>query len=184
MSQTIITVPVREALLRAGLRAAAREPLPPASAASVLAEAGLGEDALVRYFVDFEHYLLALQQRFLDELRDGVIRFTDHQPPGRERLKAGTSVYLDGCIKRRGLRQWLLEGRLQSSVVADGLRRQNQAYAMILSTEFHAMRWPQPQAAARLFLASVQEVSRIEHTAAAPVPAARMALWEFLASYG
>ena len=134
-------------------------------------------------FVDLTHFLIALQQSFLDAMRDDVISMTANHPPGLERVRSATIVYLDCCLRVRGLRGWLLEARRDEPLIAEGLRRQNHSFALIISTEFHALGWPHPLAAARLFLAAIQEAARLEQIKGEPLPFIREAIWDIARFY-
>jgi TetR/AcrR family transcriptional repressor of nem operon len=134
-------------------------------------------------FVDFTNLLIAVQQFFLNELRDDVISITVGRPPGLERVRSATKVYLDHCLKRRGLRGWLLQARREQHELAEGLRRQNHSFALVISTEFQALGWPHPLAAARLYLAAIQEAARLEHIQAGPLPYIREAIWDIARFY-
>lgn len=131
---------------------------------------------LRQQFGDFGRLLVALQQRFLDELRDAVIAQTSVRPSGFERLHQAALIYLRHCLRYRGLRGWMLQARLADPAMAEGLRRQNQAFTLVISTELSALGQPHPLPAARLFLAAVQEAGRLEHHHGAPLPHIREAL--------
>ncbi|TXH04196.1 MAG: hypothetical protein E6R07_09670 [Nevskiaceae bacterium] len=146
-------------------------------------EAGLPEESLKRNFVDLKHYMIALQQHFMDELRAAVLNATASHTPGYERLRSGAVAYLDGWLARPGLRGIALGVHEPAAQVAEGLRLQNQSFSLVLSTEFHAMGWPHAVVAARLFVAILQEVARAEHVQGRPNPAMREEIWEFLRSY-
>lgn len=134
-------------------------------------------------FVDFTHYLIAIQQRFLDELRDEVIAVTAQTPPGLARVRGATLVYLDHCLKHHGLRGWMVHARREQPLLAEGLRRQNHSFSLIISTEFHALHWPHPLAAARLYLAAISEVARVEQTKGGAIPHLRDAIWDIARFY-
>ena len=127
-------------------------------------------------FVDFTHYLIALQQQLLDDLRDQIIATSSHYPPGLDRVRSASVVFLDQCLKHRGLRGWLLHARKEKPPLAEGLRRQNHSFALVISTEFHAMGWPYPLPAARLYLAAIQETARLEQAKGEPIAYIREAL--------
>ena len=134
-------------------------------------------------FIDFTHLLIAVQQHILDELRDNVIEATAHLAPGLERVRTATKVYLDHSLQRRGLRVWLLQARREEPGLAEGLRRQNHSFALVISTEFHALGWPHPLAAARLYLAAIQEAARLEQFKGEPLPYVRDAIWDIARFY-
>lgn len=134
-------------------------------------------------FIDRTHFLIAIQQFFLDELRDEVINVTAHYPPGLDRVRSATLVYLDHCLRWRGLRGWLLQARRDEPLMAEGLRRQNHSFALVISTEFHALGWPYPLAAARLYLAAIQEAARLEQIKGEPLAYIREAIWDIARFY-
>ena len=134
-------------------------------------------------FIDLTHLLIAVQQFFLDELRDEVISVTAHYPPGLDRVRSATLVYLDHCLRWRGLRGWLVQARREEKQLAEGLRRQNHSFALVISTEFHALGWPYPLAAARLYLAAIQEAARLEQVKGEPLAYVREAIWDIARFY-
>lgn len=134
-------------------------------------------------FIDFTHLLIAVQQYVLDELRDYVIDATSHLAPGLDRVRTATKVYLDHSLENRGVRGWLLQARREKQQLAEGLRRQNQSFALVISTEFHALGWPHPLAAARLYLAAIQEASRLEQIKGEPLEYVREAIWDIARVY-
>lgn len=134
-------------------------------------------------FIDLTHLLIALQQHILDELRDHVIEATSHLSPGLDRVRTATKVYLDHSLENRGVRIWLLQARREKQALAEGLRRQNQSFALVISTEFHALGWPHPLAAARLYLAAIQEAARLEQIKGEPLDYIREAIWDIARVY-
>jgi AcrR family transcriptional regulator len=140
-------------------------------------------ERLQAQFIDFTHLLIAAQQYILDDLRDSVIDATAHFPPGLERVRSATRVYLDHSLRHRGLRTWLLQARREEPQLAEGLRRQNHSFALVISTEFHALGWPHPLAAARLYLAAIQEAARLEQTKGHSLDFIREAIWDIARFY-
>lgn len=154
-----------------------------ATLALIAKAAKIPVERLREEFVDFTHYLIAIQQRFLDELRSEVIAATAHIPPGLARIRGATLVYLDHCLKHHDLRGWMVQARREQPLIAEGLRRQNHSFGLIISTEFHALRWPHPLAAARLYLAAINEVARMEQTKGEVIPHLRDAIWDIARFY-
>lgn len=134
-------------------------------------------------FIDLTHLLIAVQQYILDDLRDRVIEGTSHLNPGLDRVRSATKVYLDHSLEHRGVRGWLLQARREKQQLAEGLRRQNQSFALVISTEFHALGWPHPLAAARLYLAAIQEAARLEQAKGEPLAYIREAIWDIARVY-
>jgi TetR/AcrR family transcriptional repressor of nem operon len=169
----------RQKLLDAGRRIALRENLAGLTALTLCAEARTDFDEFERHFATQRDFLLALQQDFMDGLRDKIFAITTGTRSPLMRLKLATETYLQGCIADRALRRWLLEARVHPEMEA-GVRRQNQTYWMILGAEFRTLGWPYPQAAARLYLAMTNEAANAEHRVGHALPAVRETLWDFL----
>jgi TetR/AcrR family transcriptional regulator, transcriptional repressor for nem operon len=171
----------RGALLQAGQVLSQTDEAP--DAARLEQAAGLEMDALDRVFGSLPQYLAALQDDLLQRLRHRVLEAALAQPSGRERIYAGTLTYLDGYLDEQPLRRWLVNARESLPPVADGIRRQNRTYALVLRSEFEGMRWPFAHAAARLFIAMVMEAAMAEHESGARRADMRAALREFLESF-
>ena len=173
----------RYRLLAAGERLAAQRQLPELTAAGLASEAGLPPQAVEQLFGDLDGYLVALQLQFMTQLRDVVLQAATAHAHSAERLREGGIAYLDRCLQQHSLRRWFLQARRQTAVVAEGLRRQDQPYLLMLALEFKGLNWPHPQAAARLFLAQLQAVGHEEHAVNRALPDLRAALWDFLDTY-
>ncbi|HUS23528.1 MAG TPA: hypothetical protein VM369_01160 [Candidatus Binatia bacterium] len=132
------------------------------------------------HFRDVGTWLAAAQQRFMDGIRDRIVARTGTLPPGFERLRAASEIYLDGCLAQNELRRWLIEARGALPGLADGLERQNQVYVMVMTPEFARLGWPHPAAAAQLYLAMLMEAGVVESTAGRAVADVRETLWDFL----
>jgi len=170
----------RKTWLDAGMRLAQREGRKGYTLDEVAAEAGLPAASLRRTFGSFEHYCIVLLQQLFDELRDEVVLVTTGEPPGRHRARMGVTAYLDGCLRRAGLRRWFFSRNSSSTRIAGTLRRQNQIYVVILGGEFKDIGWTHPQLAARLFIDMVLDIANAECTAGEPLPAFRETLWTYL----
>jgi AcrR family transcriptional regulator len=151
--------------------------------AAVCRAAGLPPAAFKRHFADTSAYLAATQQRFMDGIRDRIVERTQALPPGFERLRAASEIYLDGCLARNQLRGWLIQARAAQPALAEGLARQNQVYGMVMRAEFDRLGWPHPAAAAQLYLSMLMEAGLAEFTAGRAVPDVRETLWDFLKIY-
>ncbi|MFP5305278.1 MAG: hypothetical protein ACLGI7_05555 [Gammaproteobacteria bacterium] len=169
----------RDALLEAGRRLSGSIPLSALDAGQLCAAAGAAPQDFAQAFGDLPGYLLALQQQFMDRLRDKIVAVTSGVPSGIRRIELATETFLSGCLQERALRAWLLDARAWPAVFA-GLRRQNQTYSVIIGSELKTLGWPAPQAAARVYLAMVLEASIVEHRRGAAVPETREVLWDFL----
>lgn len=170
-------------IFRSVIQAAAKLSYRDATLAHIAKVAKVPVERLQAEFIDFTHLLIAVQQHVLDELRDHVIEATAHLEPGLDRVRSATKVYLDHSLENRGVRTWLLQARREKQALAEGLRRQNHSFALVISTEFHALAWPHPLAAARLYLAAIQEAARLEQIKGEPLEYVREAIWDIARVY-
>lgn len=169
----------RTALVEAGRRLALRKSLADVTPLQLSAEAGMGLDAWERHFHNLAEFVTALQQDFMHRLRRRMMAITAGARPGAMRIKLATEAFLECCLAERELRSWLIEARIDATV-AEGLRKQNQTYWMIIGTELGNLGWPYPQAAARLYIAMTNEASLAEHRLGQAIPEMRETLWDFL----
>ncbi len=170
-------------IFKAAAAVAATVPYRDATLAHVAKAAKVPVERLKAEFADFTQLLVAIQQYVLDDLRDCVIDDTARLSPGLERVRSATKVYLDHCLRNRSVRGWLLQARREKAELAEGLRRQNHSFALVISTEFQALGWPHPLAAARLYLAAIQEAARLEQIHGEPLAYIREAIWDIARVY-
>lgn len=169
----------KTALLTAGERLAPRLSLGQLSPEALEAEAGMPAGTLAAEFGDLDGYLVALQGKFMTELRDRVVAAAITQT-GPDRLIQGGIAFLERCLEVRPLRSWLLKARRETEAVAQGLQKQDQGYIMILGLELRGLGFNNPPVAAKEFLAMLQQAGKEEHLAGQPLPALRERLWDYL----
>jgi TetR/AcrR family transcriptional repressor of nem operon len=99
--------------------------------------------------------------------------------PGPERVRLGVETHLDACVRSRGVKAMLLDVRSEPAI-AEQVRANAAAFATLITADLAALELPQSPAAARLFIAMIQEVALAELAAGGPDPALRQALWGFL----
>ncbi len=170
----------RAALLDAGLYLAERMPLAQVNSDLIAQAAGLTPQDFEAHFTDINHYLLGLQERFMDELRMRVVGATLQAAAGADRLCSAIETYLDVCLEHFPLRAWLVERRYTNAQVAEALRQRNRGYVHLITAEFAAMGWRHPAEAARLLMAMNQEASLAEHQQRQKLPAYRAVLADFV----
>lgn len=173
----------RAALLEAGRSLALRCRLDEIDAVRLASEAGLPPEAFEQHYASLEGFVAALLQAFMEGVRDRIVKMTAGMAAGLPRIQLATEVYLGSCLDQRALRGWFAEPRAQAAV-AQVLRRQNQPYWLVIAAELQMLRWPQPQDAARLFVAMANEVARAEQRMGKPVAELRHTLWDFLERAG
>jgi hypothetical protein len=98
-------------------------------------------------------------------------------------LEAGVAAYLDGCLRQNGVKALLLEARAEPAVHAE-VRSRNRRFAHRARAELAQMGWPEPEHAARLFVAMAAEAALGELEAGQRVPALRDTLFAYLRARG
>ncbi len=123
---------------RLGLRLAERTGLTGLSVNLLVDEAGVSKGTFFHHFGDRASYLLALHREFHDRIAEHIDQTISDLPPGRERLLAGATVYLDMCLQQRGIRALLLEARAEPAV-AQEITRRNAEFAHRCEPDFAAL---------------------------------------------
>jgi TetR/AcrR family transcriptional regulator, transcriptional repressor for nem operon len=100
-------------------------------------------------------------------------------PPGRGRLLAAANVYLDECLRHRGIRALLLEARADHAILA-AIASRNRLAVQLTGGDFTAMGKAYPNASAALWNAAVVEAALLELEAGGSLAEARAALAQFL----
>lgn len=169
----------KAALIAAGLRVFEKKGLAEMRVDDIVDEAGVAKGTFYLYFKDRAAYLLGLHRDFHDTLRDEILEKTAQLPHGRERLLTGTTVYLDGCLKKHGVKAMLFEARSEPSLRDEVLAR-NEIFSAVVAEDFRAMGWKNPGAAAKLFVAMAAEAALIEMQARKKLAPLRAALADFI----
>ncbi|HKY92559.1 MAG TPA: helix-turn-helix domain-containing protein [Nevskiaceae bacterium] len=175
--------PTRTALLSAGLRLAERDGLAKVSVNGIVREARVAKGTFYVHFPDRRDYFVALHRDFHDALERDVESATAPVDGARERLEAGATAYLDGCLRQSGVKALLLEARAEPAVHAE-VRSRNRRFAHRARGEFATLGWPAPEHAARLFVAMAAETALGELEAGRRVQALRDTLLMFLRAKG
>jgi TetR/AcrR family transcriptional regulator, transcriptional repressor for nem operon len=165
----------RDALLDAGLALAEHTGLDGLSVNAVTAAAGVAKGTFFHHFGDRSTYLVALHRRFHDRILDEVQPAVAAVAPGRDRLEIMSTIYLDACLRNRGVRALTLEAR-GLMAIQDEIAKRNQSIVELLTTDFVALGWPNPRAAARLWLAATVECALVELDLGCPDHSSRSAL--------
>lgn len=166
------------ALIDAGLRLAERTGLAGLSINLLVEEARVAKGTFFHHFGDRASYLLALHREFHDRLLAEIERTTAGLPPGRERLIASATTYLDGCLRDRGVRALLLEARAEPAI-AEEIGDRNASTARLAQADFKAMGWPHPLECAQLWVGMTAEAALMELKAGRRSSAVRSALARF-----
>lgn len=172
----------REALIEAGLRLAERTGLQGMSINLLVEEAGVSKGSFFHHFGDRASFVQAIHRGFHDRIEAEILSGVEGIAPGRARLLAGSTIYLDACLRDRGVRALLLEARADPAI-ADEIVARNAANAELCLPDFEALNWPHPAESARIWVGLVAEVALIELAASSgPSPSVRAAVGNFLRS--
>ena len=171
--------PTREVLLDAGVRVVEDRGLARATVDEITAVAGVAKGTFYIHFADRAAFLVALHGRFAATVGRALRDAAASLPPGRDRLLAGAGAYLDVCRAVPALKALVLESRSEPATHAAEAER-NRRFALLAEEDFRALRWPQPDSAARLFVAMCAEAALIELESGRADGSARDALARFL----
>ena len=165
----------RAKLIETGLVLAEDLGLEGLSVNAVVAGAGVSKGTFFHHFPDRVSYLVALHRRFHDVLFDEVMSVIGEMEPGKDRLAAAATTYLDGCLRDRGVKALLLEARGHLPI-ADEVTRRNRMNVDVVAADFEALGSRHPREAARLWIAATAECALMELECGRRVPAARSTL--------
>ena len=176
--RTVAAEQTRAKLVETGLVLAERLGLEGLSVNAVVAEAGVSKGTFFHHFSDRTTYLVALHRRFHDAISDEIAGVIAPMAPGRERLTAAATTYLDGCLRDRGVKALLVEARGHRPI-ADEVMRRNAENVDVVAADFSAIGRPFPRQSARLWVAATAECALMELEFGRADPDARAALEAF-----
>ena len=128
----------RANLIETGLVLAEEFGLEGLSVNAVVAGAGVSKGTFFHHFPDRVSYLVALHRRFHDVLFDEMMSAIGDMQPGRDRLAAAATTYLDGCLRDRGVKALLLEARGHLPI-AEEVTRRNRMSVDVVAADFEAL---------------------------------------------
>lgn len=167
--------PGRRALLNAGRQLLATENLSKLSVNAIAAEAKMAKGSFYQHWPSRESYILALHRAFHDDLDNQVSAATADLPPGEERLGAGITTYLDGCLAATATKALLVQARTDVGLATE-VHARNAAGATLITTNLTAMGWSDPAPVAVLLVAAIAETALLELDARSARPDLRAAL--------
>jgi AcrR family transcriptional regulator len=180
LSRKAAAAGTRAKLIESGLRLAERTGLGGLSVNLLVEDAGLSKGSFFHHFGDRNGYLLALHREFHDRIAESINSAVDGMRPGRERLLTGARVYLDACLKQRGIRALLLEARAEPGISQE-ITRRNAEFAQYCRADFETLKRRHPLASAQLWIGMTAEAALIELPEGSRVRAVRASLEDFLA---
>jgi TetR/AcrR family transcriptional regulator, transcriptional repressor for nem operon len=153
--------PGRNALLDAGQRLLGTADLARISVNSIVAEAGMAKGSFYQHWPSRAEYVRALHVRFHDQLEEAIAAVMAGLPPGRDRLEAGMSAYLDGCLAEPATKALLVQSRTEAGL-NDLVASRNAAGAALLTPDLLALGWTPPEPISALIIAAVAEIALVE----------------------
>jgi TetR/AcrR family transcriptional repressor of nem operon len=165
----------RAKLIETGLVLAEELGLEGLSVNAVVAGAGVSKGTFFHHFADRVSYLVALHRRFHDVLFDEMMSAIDGMTPGKKRLDAAATTYLEGCLRDRGVKALLLEARGHLPI-AEEVTRRNRTSVDIVAADFVALGAQHPRESGRMWIAATAECALMELELGGRHPAARSAL--------
>jgi AcrR family transcriptional regulator len=159
--------PGRNALLDAGQRLLSTSDLARISVNAIVAEAGMAKGSFYQHWPSRTDYLRALHVRFHDRLEESIVAAMADLPPGRDRLAAAMTVYLDGCLADAATKALLVQSRTEAGL-SDLVASRNETGASLLLPDLIALGWSRPEPIAALIVAAVAEIALLELAAGKP----------------
>ena len=174
------TVSVSGALLDAGARLARRAPLSRVTTAVIATEAGLPSVRFFDAYNDLGTFLIDLYHyEFLRPVRAEVESVLARLPAGVERTQAASQVYLNFCLKCRGLRQWTIEARTQPAFDL-AYQRASLGFQTLICNELKSFGFVDVEGASRLYAAMIYEITAVEMHNGHENTAMRRCLWRLM----
>lgn len=180
--QTLMSGPTSSRLLAAGAALAARYSFEQLTPENVADTTGLTHGQFAAQFGNLDSYLTEMNRQFLDHILDRLVRDAASTPPGLPRMCRATELQLDLCLEHRTLRLLLSEARRLLPGMALAFHKRNRTTAMMIGVELKSLGCPNSNAIGRVYCQMVLETAQIECEAAAPNPALRRMLADFLAN--
>jgi TetR/AcrR family transcriptional regulator, transcriptional repressor for nem operon len=153
--------PGRNALLDAGQRLLATEDLARISVNAIVAEAGMAKGSFYQHWPSRSEYVRALHARFHDRLIESIEAAMAGIPPGRDRIAAGVTTYLDGCLAQSATKALLVQSRTEAGL-SDLVAARNASAAATLKPDLDALGWAPAEPIAALLVAAIAEVALVE----------------------
>jgi AcrR family transcriptional regulator len=164
--------PGRTALLDAGQRLLSAADLARISVNAIVAEAGMAKGSFYQHWPSRTEYVRALHARFHDQLQDAITAAMADLAPGVDRLRAGMTAYLDGCLAEPATKALLVQSRTEAGL-SDLVAARNDSAAAQIMADLVALGWAAPEPVAALLVAAVAEIALVELDAGRPDDALR-----------
>jgi TetR/AcrR family transcriptional repressor of nem operon len=166
--------PTRQEILRAATILSDERGLGALSIEAVTRAAGHAKGTFYVHFDDRTELLVALHDRFHDEVFQTIRASTSVMPAGPDRARERIVSFLDACRRQPGVRAMLLEARNMPEI-AGLVRKRNGEAAKELSVDL-AGRTPWPKETANLLVVGTADAAEQELSAGHRLPRLRSAL--------
>ncbi|WP_020499704.1 TetR/AcrR family transcriptional regulator [Sciscionella marina] len=148
----------RRSLLEAGQRLLAGEDLSRLSVNAIVAEAKMAKGSFYQHWSTRTDYLVALHMAFHDQLTAAADAAIEALPAGLDRLAAGMTAYLDGCLNHPATKALLVQARTDAAL-GPHIAARNDQFARIAVADLEALGWHRAGPVATLFVAAVAEIA-------------------------
>jgi AcrR family transcriptional regulator len=153
-----LTLPDWRNLIDTGHQLLATESLQHLAVGTVIAKAGLPKGIFYRHWTSRHAYLLALHRSFHERLSGGMHTAMTGRVPGRNRLAAGMSAYLDASLSHPATRALLSEARTHQ-LLGPQVTARNKELARAITTDVDALGWQPVPPIATLLSAVIVETA-------------------------
>lgn len=174
--------PTRSLLLDTALALADREALATVSVNDIARAAGVAKGTFYVHFADRDEFLGALHDRFRRRMVERVTAAIEGLPAGAPRLRRGCEAHLDGCLEAAGVKA-MLAGARGVPVLDARIEASDAAAARACAVDLEHMGDPHPPETARILVAALAEVVRVEIDHGRQ-PALRAAVWDLFGLTG
>jgi TetR/AcrR family transcriptional repressor of nem operon len=166
--------PTRQEIVEAALVLASEGGLSTMSVEAVTRAAGHAKGTFYVHFDDRTELLVALHDRFHDEVFQGIRSSTAGMSAGPDRARARIVAFLEACRRRPGVRAMLRDARAVSEIADLVQRRNAEAAAELVADLTGSTPWPKETAS--LLVVAVGDAALQELEAGRRLPRLRSAL--------
>lgn len=148
----------RRALLDAGHRLLADSDLARLSVNAIVADANMAKGSFYQHWPTRRDYLVTLHRAFHDQLANAVKAAIDQLCPGLDRIAAGMTSYLDGCLACPATKALLVQARTDAEL-GPHVAARNHDYARMITADLAELGWEPAEPIAALLVAAVAEIA-------------------------
>jgi TetR/AcrR family transcriptional regulator, transcriptional repressor for nem operon len=166
--------PTRQEIVEAALILVDEGGLSAMSVEAVTRAAGHAKGTFYVHFDDRTELLVALHDRFHDEVFQSIRSATSGMSAGPDRARTRIVAFLDACIRQPGVRAMLRDARAVSEIAGLAQRRNAEAAAELVADLTGSVPWPKETAS--LLVIAIGDAAVQELDAGRRLPRLRSAL--------